>query len=101
MWAIDGVYKCDQSPQCDTTAQGFSEDQRGEIEAVIKQYLLAHPEIIQEVMVELEKRQAEAETAKHREGIKQWLYALAVKMDQRPASVGVLANQVRDFDSVR
>ncbi len=28
-------------------------------------------------------------------------HALAVKMDQRPASVGVLANQVRDFDSVR
>ena len=28
-------------------------------------------------------------------------HALAVKMNQRPASVGVLANQLRDFDSVR
>lgn len=28
-------------------------------------------------------------------------HALAVKMDKRPGSVGVLANQVRDFDAVR
>jgi ATP-binding cassette, subfamily C, bacterial LapB len=28
-------------------------------------------------------------------------HALAVKMNQRPGSVGVLANQLRDFDSVR
>jgi ATP-binding cassette, subfamily C, bacterial LapB len=28
-------------------------------------------------------------------------HALAVKMNKRPASVGVLANQLRDFDSVR
>ena len=28
-------------------------------------------------------------------------HTLAVKMNQRPASVGVLANQLRDFDSVR
>jgi protein-disulfide isomerase len=57
-------------------AQSFSDAQRGEIEAVIKQYLLAHPELIQEVMVELEKRQAEAETAKHRDGIKHYSKAL-------------------------
>ncbi len=28
-------------------------------------------------------------------------HALAIKMDKRPGSVGVLANQLRDFDSVR
>src|SRR4029078_4191011 len=28
-------------------------------------------------------------------------HAIAVKMDKRPGSVGVLANQLRDFDSVR
>ena len=28
-------------------------------------------------------------------------HVLSVKMAQRPASVGILANQMRDFDSVR
>jgi ATP-binding cassette subfamily C protein LapB len=28
-------------------------------------------------------------------------HVMAVKMAQRPASVGILANQLRDFDSVR
>ena len=28
-------------------------------------------------------------------------HVMAVKMAQRPASVGILANQMRDFDSVR
>ena len=28
-------------------------------------------------------------------------HVLSVKMAQRPASVGILANQIRDFDSVR
>jgi protein-disulfide isomerase len=53
-------------------SQTFSELQRAEIEGVVKAYLLAHPEVIQEVMVELEKRQNEAETVKHREGVKQY-----------------------------
>ncbi len=45
-------------------AQTFSEGQRGEIEAIIKNYLLTHPEILQEVSAELEKRQAAAESEK-------------------------------------
>ena len=53
-------------------AQTLSGAQRGEVEGIIKEYLLAHPEIIQDVMVELEKRQTEAEAAKHREGVKQY-----------------------------
>jgi protein-disulfide isomerase len=47
-------------------ARNFSPSQRGEIEQIVRDYLLAHPELIQDVMNELEKRQnaAEAEKAK-------------------------------------
>jgi protein-disulfide isomerase len=57
-------------------AQTFSETQRGEIESIVKAYLIAHPEVIQEVMTEIDKRQAEAEAEKHREGVKQYSKAL-------------------------
>jgi protein-disulfide isomerase len=53
-------------------AQTFSETQRSEIEGIVKAYLIAHPEVIQEVMTEIEKRQAEAEAEKHKEGVKQY-----------------------------
>jgi protein-disulfide isomerase len=53
-------------------AQTFSETQRGEIEGIVKAYLVAHPEVIQEVMTEIDKRQAEAEAEKHRDGVKQY-----------------------------
>src|SRR3954462_10265734 len=52
-------------------AQSFSPDQRGEIERIIREYLLSHPELLQEVMGELEKRQAVAEAEKHRAGVKE------------------------------
>jgi protein-disulfide isomerase len=57
-------------------AQSFSEAQRGEIEHIVKEYLVAHPEVLQDALNELEKRQAEAETEKHREGVKQYSQAL-------------------------
>jgi len=50
-------------------AQGFSPAQRTEIEAIIKDYLLKNPEVMQEVMQELEKRQAVAEVEKARGAI--------------------------------
>jgi protein-disulfide isomerase len=52
-------------------AQSFSPDQRGEIERIIKDYLLKHPELLQEVMSELEKRQTVADAEKHRGAIKE------------------------------
>jgi protein-disulfide isomerase len=52
-------------------AQSFSPDQRGEIERIIKDYLLKHPELLQEVMSELEKRQTAADAEKHRTAIKE------------------------------
>jgi len=50
-------------------AQTFSADQRQEIESVVKSYLLEHPELIQDVMVELDKRQQAAEADKHRAAV--------------------------------
>jgi len=50
-------------------AQTFSPDQREEIGTVVKEYLLAHPEVMQDVMAELEKRQQAAEAEKHRAAV--------------------------------
>jgi len=47
------------------SAQSFSDGQRGEIEKIIKDYLLAHPEVLEEVSAELSKRQAAADAQKH------------------------------------
>ena len=51
------------------SAQTFSADQRQEIEKIVKDYLMAHPEVIQDVTVELEKRQQAAEAEKHRAAV--------------------------------
>ena len=47
------------------SAQSFSDSQRGEIETIIKNYLLAHPEVLEDANNELSKRKAEAEEKKH------------------------------------
>jgi protein-disulfide isomerase len=47
------------------SAQSFSDSQRGEIEQIVKNYLLAHPEVLEDVSAELSKRQAAAEALKH------------------------------------
>src|ERR1700750_904705 len=47
------------------SAQSFSEPQRAEIEKIVRDYLLAHPEVLEEVSAELSKRQTAAETLKH------------------------------------
>ncbi|MGQ0681782.1 DsbA family protein [Bradyrhizobium sp.] len=38
--------------------------QRGEIEKIVREYLIAHPEVLEEAMAELTKRQAAAESEK-------------------------------------
>jgi protein-disulfide isomerase len=50
-------------------AESFSADQREEIGKIIKDYLLTHPEVMQDVMAELEKRQQSAEAEKHRAAV--------------------------------
>ena len=57
-------------------AQDFSTAQRGEIEKIIKDYLIKHPEVLQEAMAELEKKQQLAETEKARSAIKNHTDAL-------------------------
>ena len=51
-------------------AQDFSAAQRGEIEKIIRDYLIKHPEVLQEAMAELEKKQQTAESEKARSAIK-------------------------------
>jgi len=50
-------------------AQSFSADQREEIGKIIEDYLLTHPEVMQDVMAELEKRQQSADAEKHRAAV--------------------------------
>jgi len=54
-----------------TQAQSFSGQQREEIERIIREYLLSHPDLLQDVMNELEKQQAIAEAEKHRAAVKE------------------------------
>src|SRR6202171_3784870 len=51
------------------SAQSFSDGQRGDIETIVRNYLLAHPEVLEEAMAELSKRQAAAEAEKHEAGV--------------------------------
>ena len=57
-------------------AQTFSESQRSEIEQIVKEYLLSHPELLQDVMSELDKRQTAAEAEKHRTAVKEYSPAI-------------------------
>ncbi|HEY2136652.1 MAG TPA: DsbA family protein [Xanthobacteraceae bacterium] len=51
-------------------AQSFSAPQRGEIEQIIKDYLIAHPEVLEAASVELDKRKQLAEAEKAKTAIK-------------------------------
>ena len=51
------------------SAQSFSDIQRGDIENIVRNYLLAHPEVLEEAMAELTKRQTAAEAEKHEAGV--------------------------------
>jgi protein-disulfide isomerase len=53
-----------------TSAQPFSDNQRHEIENIIKDYLTNHPEVMQDVMAAIDKKQQEADAEKARTTIK-------------------------------
>jgi protein-disulfide isomerase len=57
-------------------AQNFSPTQRSAIETIVREYLVAHPEVLQEAMAELEKRQTAAEAEKHKTAVKEHAKAL-------------------------
>lgn len=51
-------------------AQSITGPQREEIEKIIKEYIVSHPEVLQEAMTELDKRQAVADAEKAKTTIK-------------------------------
>lgn len=53
------------------SAQSFNDAQRSDIETIVRNYLVSHPEVLEEAMNELSKRQAAAEQAKHEATITQ------------------------------
>jgi protein-disulfide isomerase len=63
-------------------ADDVSAAQRGEIETIVHDYLIGHPEVLQEAMAELEKRQAAAESEKHKSAVKEHAQALFSSADQ-------------------
>src|SRR5438309_3529737 len=65
--ALLAVALCGMPPAA--SAQSFSDTQRGDIEAIVRNYLIAHPEVLEEAMAELTKRQSAAEAAKHETGV--------------------------------
>ncbi len=64
------------APVLPASAQSVSPAQRTEIEAIIKNYLVKNPEVLQEAYAELEKRQATLEAAKHQAAVKDHSEAL-------------------------
>ncbi len=67
-------------------AQSFTGDQRGEIERIVKEYLLSHPDLLQDVMNELDKRQVMAEAEKHRASVKE--HSAAIFTSPRQVTLG-------------
>jgi protein-disulfide isomerase len=59
-------------PAADVRAQALSGQQKSEIETLIRDYLIQHPEVLQEAMAELEKRQNAAEAEKAKGAIAQY-----------------------------
>jgi protein-disulfide isomerase len=57
------------APQTARAAE-FNATQRGEIEKIVREYLIAHPEVLQEAMAELEKKQATLDAEKHKAAVK-------------------------------
>ena len=51
-------------------AQSFTDAQRSEIQKIIKDYLVANPEVLEEMSAELTRRQSAAEAEKHRAAVK-------------------------------
>ena len=61
--ALFALALCGMPPAA--SAQSFSDSQRGDIETIVRNYLISHPEVLEEAMAELSRRQTAAETAKH------------------------------------
>ncbi len=51
-------------------AQSITDTQRTEIEKIVREYLISHPEVLQEAISALEKKQAAEEAEKHEAAVK-------------------------------
>src|SRR3569833_3199290 len=67
-------------------AAEFSAPQRSEIETIVREYLIAHPEALQDAMAELEKKQNAAVAEKGKAAVKQ--YSQALFMSPRQVTLG-------------
>jgi len=67
-------------------AAEFSGSQRDEIGKIVREYLIANPEVLQEAMAELEKRSQVAEAEKHKAAVKQ--HADAIFSSKRQVTLG-------------
>ena len=67
-------------------AAEFSAPQRSEIETIVREYLISHPEVLQDAMAELEKRQNAAVAEKGKAAVKQ--YSQALFMSPRQVTLG-------------
>src|SRR5689334_22289223 len=59
-------------PQAAHAADELTAGQRSEVERLVRDYILEHPELIQDAMTELEKRQAAADAEKHKSAVKKY-----------------------------
>jgi protein-disulfide isomerase len=91
--ALIALAMCGMPPAA--AAESFSETQRGEIESIVRNYLIAHPEVLEEAMGELSKRQAVAEAEKHEASVT----SNADKIFNSPRGV-VLGNKDGDVNFV-
>jgi protein-disulfide isomerase len=73
-------------------AQSFSDPQRGEIEKIIREYLVRNPEVLQEAINELERKQAADEADKKQAAVKD--NAATIFDSPRQVTVGNLQGDV-------
>ena len=57
------------APSGAASAQNFTDTQKSDIEAIVKNYLVSHPEVLEEAMNALSKRQADDEKKKQQDSI--------------------------------
>src|SRR5438105_281040 len=67
-------------------AEPFTPDQRGDIERIVRDYLLRNPELLKEVLSELEKREAAADVEKHRAAVQE--HAATIFNSPRQVNLG-------------
>lgn len=68
------------------SAAEFSATQRDEIGTIVREYLIKHPEVLQEAMAEFEKRQQAADAEKHKAAVQQ--NAEAIFSSKRQVTLG-------------